>query len=84
MKNYMIICFLIFIVSSCQQEKAKGMEQKKMLKGVAVINTVDPVCHMKTSESLNDTLVYKGSLYGFCSPECKKEFKGKPETFMVR
>lgn len=83
MKKYIISCFLALSAIACQQEKPKNMPSENNLKGLVVVNEEDPICHMKTSGSLNDTAVYKGSVYGFCSEDCKAEFKRKPEAYSL-
>lgn len=37
---------------------------------------------MNISTSVNDTSVYKGQTYYFCSPYCKNEFDNDPEKFL--
>jgi YHS domain-containing protein len=39
----------------------------------------DTSCGMPLSAGLEDTLQYKGKIYGFCSKECKDEFITKLE-----
>jgi YHS domain-containing protein len=34
----------------------------------------DPTCGMPLTAGLEDTLHYKGKVYGFCSRECKEAF----------
>ncbi|NOX38574.1 MAG: YHS domain-containing protein [Calditrichaeota bacterium] len=42
---------------------------------------MDPNCGMKlTTESIKDTAVYEGKLYGFCSSGCKESFKKDPQA----
>ncbi len=44
---------------------------------------IDPVCGMEVnpSEAAAKT-VYKGTIYYFCSPNCKKAFEDKPEFYL--
>lgn len=47
-------------------------------------STTDPVCGMTmTQETLKDTAVYQGKLYGFCSTEEKAQFKQDPEKYLA-
>lgn len=43
----------------------------------------DLVCGMPVSAGVEDTLSYKGKLYGFCSKECKDEFVKDPNQFLT-
>ncbi|TXF78987.1 YHS domain-containing protein [Chryseobacterium sp.] len=85
MKILIITALLTISTTSCAQETPKVKHVKKKtetnLKGVKVVNTEDPVCHMKTAEFLKDTAVYKGKTYGFCSAHCKSEFKKNPQKY---
>jgi YHS domain-containing protein len=72
-------------ILSCAQETPKVKHVKKKpktdLKGAKVVNAEDPICHMKTTEFLKDTMVYKNKTYGFCSGHCKAEFKKNPVKY---
>lgn len=86
MKNYIFIVLFSASLLSCSKDTPKVKHVKKMtpgveLKGVKVVNAEDPICKMKTAEYLNDTAIYKGKVYGFCSDHCKKEFKKNPEKY---
>ena len=77
---------MLILVSgaSCAQESPKVKHTSKPktdLKNVKVVNTEDPICHMKTAGYLTDTVHYKGKQYGFCSDLCKKEFKKNPKKY---
>lgn len=38
-------------------------------------NKKDPICGMPVTAGISDTAHYKNKILGFCSPECKAEFK---------
>jgi len=43
----------------------------------------DPVCGMKVKPSKTQwKTLYKGKIYYFCSPQCKKEFEANPEEYL--
>lgn len=48
-----------------------------------VVNTKDYACGMPTSAGINDTCHVDGKAYGFCSPECKAEFKKDPAKYIA-
>jgi YHS domain-containing protein len=44
---------------------------------------VDPVCKMNVDErEAQFTTEYKGKMYYFCAPGCKKEFEENPEKYL--
>lgn len=47
-------------------------------------NPKDLVCGMPVKAGVADTAYYKGKLYGFCSTECKNEFKKNPEGYLAK
>ena len=75
---------------ACNKNELKVKHKKSMdsskenLKNLKVINTEDPVCHMKTAGFLRDTAIYKNNTYGFCSIYCKDEFKRNPEKYVQK
>ena len=44
-----------------------------------VDNLKDPSCGMPLTAGIEDTLHYNGKVYGFCSDECRDEFKKNPK-----
>ena len=44
-----------------------------------VDNVKDPSCGMPLTAGIDDTLHYNGKVYGFCSDECRDEFKKNPK-----
>jgi YHS domain-containing protein len=45
-----------------------------------VNNKKDPTCEMPVTAGISDTAHYKDKVIGFCSSECKDEFKKAPEA----
>ncbi len=44
---------------------------------------IDPVCKMEVEEATAAaTSQYKGQMYYFCAPGCKREFDADPEKFL--
>ncbi len=82
--KFLILIGLISSVISCES-KDKGHGGKGVtLTNVKIVNEQDPVCEMPTAEHLKDTLTYEGKLYGFCSSNCKEEFKADPKKFLKK
>lgn len=44
----------------------------------------DLSCGMPLTAGVGDTAHYKGKVYGFCSTECKNEFKRDPESYIAK
>lgn len=90
--KFLSVSTVILTVSliSCKKEiEIKKVNHKKMTVSsqkinVNVVNTEDPICHMKTSNFLKDTVNYKGKIYGFCSTYCKDEFKRLPQKYIIK
>lgn len=62
---------------------AKNKETAKTSKlNVKVVNAEDPICGMKTSQFLKDTLTYNKKVYGFCGTHCKEAFKKEPKKYI--
>ena len=57
---------------------------KPDLKGLTFAYQKDPSCGMPLKAGLEDTLRYKGKLYGFCSKECKDEFLKNPASYLAQ
>ena len=79
---FAIACWLI----SCKEHTVKQMTPavntgsivKKLAKrdfsGIQFASKKDLSCGMPLTAGLEDTTVYKGKYYGFCSSECKADF----------
>ena len=48
------------------------------------LNNTDPVCNMKIAVNTPYTFSYKGETYGFCSPDCRDEFKADPTKYLAK
>jgi YHS domain-containing protein len=53
---------------------------KKKFTVAMVDNKKDPNCGMPVTAGIEDTVHYKGKVYGFCSDECKQAFLKNPEA----
>ncbi|MFN8251011.1 MAG: YHS domain-containing protein [Ferruginibacter sp.] len=56
---------------------------EKKFAGTAFANTKDYICGMPVTAGIEDTVTYKGKLYGFCSKECKDEFSKSPDQYLT-
>lgn len=94
MKRIILLASLtLFLFTACHQ---KGNTEKNPIpaseaKGAIKIKVADLatdkdlVCGMKLEgESIGDTILYDGKIYGFCSPECKAEFIKNPQSYLAQ
>ena len=94
MKNLISLSLIVSLglvaCNSTQQEQATATDtsmtiQQDTTATVAytvemVDNKKDPTCGMPVSAGISDTAHYKDKVIGFCSAECKDEFKKAPEA----
>ncbi|AHC51217.1 hypothetical protein SUSAZ_03980 [Sulfolobus acidocaldarius SUSAZ] len=45
---------------------------------------IDPVCGMEVKENSQYKSMYKGKIYYFCSPQCKKAFDKDPQEYLTK
>jgi YHS domain-containing protein len=82
--KFLLLTGLIFSVVACESGKKEHSGGDAISADVKVVNELDPVCEMPTSGHLKDTLTYEGKLYGFCSSNCKEEFKKNPDILLKK
>lgn len=46
-----------------------------------VANENDLVCNMSLKSGIKDTAQFEGKTYGFCSEQCREDFKKNPQQF---
>lgn len=87
MKKFHLLLTVLFTgMLACQTPATpvtpKGSAAKPDLRSLhlSFANPKDPSCGMPLTAGLEDTVRYKGKLYGFCSKECKDAFLKDPET----
>jgi len=51
--------------------------------GIEFASKMDLACGMLLTAGIEDTALYKGKVYGFCSEDCKKDFLKTPEAFLA-
>ncbi|HWB27805.1 MAG TPA: YHS domain-containing protein [Chitinophagaceae bacterium] len=94
MRNFLIISVFIMLVAACnnapkEQPSAKDttMTMAAPAKDFSKLSFAakrDVVCRMPLTAGIGDTATYKGKLYGFCSKECKDEFKKDPAGYVAK
>lgn len=98
MKKILILLLVTAVLAACKNNSAnkaaqeaadqppKAMETKAAAATdysvEMVSNKKDPICGMPVTAGISDTALYGGKSYGFCSPECKDEFKKTPLAYM--
>jgi len=74
------------LVSQMRRLYDAGMEMvlhpNTSLKDIKLSTEEDPVCGMKITGNVADTILFNGKVFGFCSVSCKSSFKKSPATFI--
>ncbi|RYE01676.1 MAG: YHS domain-containing protein [Sphingobacteriaceae bacterium] len=71
-------------MTGMQSADRSSMEEKMQQKEVLPADGKDIVCGMPLMKSSKYTYQYKGKVYGFCSPGCKKLFVTHPELYVSK
>jgi YHS domain-containing protein len=95
MRSKFIVCLLSCAIFACNQNSqsagndtevkpadsmmTKSDSTKIIYTAAMVDNKKDPNCGMPVTAGIEDTVHYKGKVYGFCSKECKDAFLKNPE-----
>ena len=57
----------------------------KQLKIADLASNKDVVCGMNLEgQTIADTTMYRGAMYGFCAVECKAEFLKNPKSYLTQ
>lgn len=65
------------------KDTAMSTANTTMISIDSLSNQKDPSCGMPVSAGVSDTAHYNGYVLGFCSSECKAEFKKNPEAMLA-
>jgi len=94
MKKISIALSIIIFLASCNnkppvQPTTKAVEdttaiKAKALAAIKLDYKKDPVCQMPTRLGIEDTMMYKGKIIGFCGVGCKKEFVKNPAHYTLK
>ena len=92
MKNSLyLLCFVIGSFAACGLQEGKktstapvpGLSAKYKI--AQLTDRKDYVCGMTLNEeTLSDTTLYNGKVYGFCNVGCKDEFRKNPTTYLTQ
>lgn len=91
--HVIVFCAAGLIMSACGNKEttpAKDISAPAPQSGVAISAASlgapkDLVCGMPVKDgNIADTAVYDGKTYGFCSTECKDEFKKEPSKYLTQ
>lgn len=90
----LMIAIAVFILNAChpktQAEKnpvppASESKEGKTIKLADLATNKDVVCGMiLEGQSIADTTMYRGQIYGFCATECKAEFWKDPKSYLIQ
>lgn len=83
-----IVFFIpIFLLTSCREKELHQASDEQIVTkslNVSVDNEFDPICEMKTTGHISDTIHYESKIYGFCSTGCKEEFAKNPKDYLSK
>ena len=80
-----LVLFLgaVLVLAACKQNASKNANaENTQAPALQLANSVDPICEMKIDNTVEDTVHYKGKVYGFCSSSCKEEFQAEPAKYV--
>ncbi len=94
MRFPLLICIICSMTIACNQHSKSAVDEaavkstdsmmvrtdttKVKYTTAMVDNRKDPNCGMPVTAGIEDTVHYKGKVYGFCSEECKAAFLKNP------
>ncbi len=94
MKRYFLIIISVIGILSCHSNDLSSTKinvrkadsasiiAKTRFKDMKFDNTKDLSCGMPLTAGVEDTVHYRGKLYGFCSKECKDAFLKDPASYL--
>lgn len=95
MKKMLTTTLMVALLAACKtknptpavEKSAPGTMETKAattseFTAAMVANKKDPICGMPVTAGISDTSHYEGKSYGFCSSECKDEFKKTPLAYL--
>ncbi len=87
----MVVMISLIAIVSCQQsvkndgaDNSGAVQKDKVVVKTVLATNKDLACGMSVTSDVTDTAHYKGKVYGFCSPDCKKGFQSDPETYLAQ
>ncbi|MBO9201941.1 MULTISPECIES: YHS domain-containing protein [Niastella] len=69
-------------VDTTQKDSVTVITRNQGFDGIEYASKMDLACGMMLSAGIQDTTLYKGKIYGFCSKDCKSDFLKTPEAFL--
>lgn len=60
------------------------IKKAKPFAGLEFADKKDLVCGMPLTAGIEDTVSYKGKLYGFCATGCKEDFVKNPKAYLPK
>jgi len=79
--------FFAFLLSACQPNAPKTPPATVTTSNADEMpwaSNLDLVCEMKVDQTVEDTVHFKGKVYGFCGGSCKDKFLEKPADYIAK
>jgi len=70
-------------VQTTPKDSATAAAPQPGFAGIEFASKMDLACGMLLTAGIQDTALYKGKIYGFCSTDCKTDFLKTPEAFLA-
>jgi|688.fasta_scaffold539365_2 YHS domain-containing protein len=74
-------CCAILLVVACQQNTPNTSTATAAGPDLPWATELDLVCEMKVDKTVEDTVHFKGKVYGFCNTGCKETFLENPGKY---
>lgn len=88
-KLFLLLTLCFFLFENCKENTKKAPQTAAPETAATNANpenlvwagNTDLVCEMSVDQTVEDTVHYKGKIYGFCGGHCKETFQENPAKY---